>query len=364
MNINEINNVLTEKVHRFNMLSCKKNISKKKLEQFYKEIEPDLEQLTYFMPQVYFNMDNEDSSEFLLFMIPKFRSIISKFNSDRNDFCAFFYSVLKTKTKSFNVSKAQNYVREDLVLNSFEVADSVLQANYTAKMSQSVPLSDKTFIKNSSDEMKRLRYALKHSITIRRRFFVYILSICPFLDAMTLSDISVLGRYNYPQVMVLTGFLTAKCKSIIETKEKLIESRNLCFTRKLEIQRDLRNMNLSGYGIKRTQEFLDSLNEKIDRKNFQIDNFPNHVPYQDLADLLHVNKNTVSTQIFYARKFISWCCQKKLDIESNIFDFAVGSALVRDLILGRWRNENIDKDFREFLPIEEFGIDIGIDTKQ
>lgn len=365
MNIDEINKSLTRQVHLYNSMRIE-GAPTQRLDALFSKIEPSLETLTYFLPQLYLGMDQEDASDFLLEVMPKFRKIICKFDQDSNDFCAFFFSVLKVKTRAFNFSKAVDFKRENLVLNSFDVSNIWTPNEDFEDMA--VAESPASVGNNSeSDGMKRLKYALKHSPTARRRFCIYILSISPFIDALTLSDICNLAKLNYPQMMVLTGILTAKCQEIFSEKERLIETRNLYYTRKLEVQKTIEDLANYGADTARTQNFLDALNARIDKKNLQIDNLATHVPYKDLADLLNINSATVSSQIFYARKLIAWCCQEKFDIESNLMDFAFGTSLARDIIFEKWKYENLEKNFTEFSPVNEFnitlGLEDGIDTK-
>lgn len=365
MNIDEINKSLTRQVHLYNSMRIE-GAPAQRLDALFSKIEPSLETLTYFLPQLYLGMDQEDASDFLLELMPKFRKIICKFEQESNDFCAFFFSVLKVKTRAFNFSKAVDFKRENLVLNSFDVSSiwSPSEDFEELEVAENHEPSDEN---SESDGMKRLKYALKHSPTARRRFCIYILSISPFIDALTLSDICNLARLNYPQMMVLTGILTEKCQEIFSEKERLIEARNLYYTRKLEVQNAIDDLEHYGADTARNQNFLNVLNARIDRKNFQIDNLNTHVPYKDLADLLNINSATVSSQIFYARKLVSWCCQEKFDIESNLMDFAFGTSLARDIIFEKWKYENLDKNFTEFSPVKEFNIKLeledGIDTK-
>lgn len=158
--------------------------------------------ISYFLPQTDFDMKEEDASEFILYLKPYVESIILSFQG--GDLTSYISKTLKHRLTSFYRSKT----REARAQSVAEI-ESGIEMLYDSEQRYRTELDEQVLSDNKSTSVKLLRAVFADNSIVRRRFFIFLASLCPFVSepdlALICKDLSI----NYRETIGLRKYLIA-----------------------------------------------------------------------------------------------------------------------------------------------------------
>lgn len=287
----------------------------------YEEIEATVVELTYSFPQIYFGLNEEDASEFVLFIYPELKGIIQRYNPQRGSFEQYLCSIIKFKLKIFHAEQEHEKFNRKLV--EYTQFPEIYNG-YVVKETPSVP---------DSSKLKIINYVFYYSSSARRRFFVFFMSLAPFMSFSEIEEICSLFCYDRKQTYSLIDKLKAYCTDSLEELEKLKMKRNLYFSRYL-LSNDKNNLFIR------------------DKKNAEIGLLQKRANYRDLGIVLNLTAGSVGNYLYYSRNLLTWiqdvyefCSPRELGIQPDLYTNVLAMKYEGKKIL-----------LKPFKPIEEFQI--------
>lgn len=290
--------------------------------------------MAYTYPQEYFNLEEEDASEFLLDIYPDLMKIADNYNRESGTFEAYFYSIMKVRVRMFLFHK-QMTKRTQKVINQVLGSDLYFQS------------IEKNGFSDETKESKALRFILGHSEAARRKFFVMFLCISPYLERETIESCCRVLKFEFSQTMDLISRLFDKCYDEISIMEDLKEKRTTYFTKYIQSQ----GLSVAESSAMRNLTLCR-------RKNEEISNIQRKTSYKPIADLLNLSVGTIGNYLFYSRKLLMWVS----DPDKTKMEVSDYSPSRRVLDYARKYLKGLDelpkKKIKMFYPKAEFNIKI------
>lgn len=269
----------------------------------YHSIERRIMEMGYQLPQYYFNLDEEDASEFLLFLHSQIPSIISKYTITRGEFEHYFFAVLKTQIKAFTRYRSTESAKHNAFVHASCTDDQIL-------------CTSKRGFEIQSDASVRLSYVVNHSYPVRKRFFVMIVSLSPYLSVDEIDDLCSVFRIDLLETLIFTSAVSGLCQKDLAELDELRSQRSAYYAQ---------------YLSKCLDHVMDEADRKLyhmNRKNSQIAGVQKRARCSAVAKVLGVPEGTVANCLFKARNLLKFVLSpndetltsKDLSIKRDLFE--------------------------------------------
>lgn len=306
--------------------------------------------IIYNLPSETHLIQEEDASEFLLFMEPKLDRIIANYKSGVSDFKTYLCAILQKKIKSFYKTKNVQLQRE-MVINTcysgyeYEINE---EANITSYVAERRDIN--VF---ESPALHKLKFLCRSSKTVKKRLFIYIMYIALNLQYSEITAICEQFGFDTNETLELYE----KINNLAPNREHsniYKERRNISWTRSLFLQNDKAVRNyLSDYTMDSFyQSRIDKYEDSFNYQKKVLNESKTTVSRTLLSEIFGISVASAGASVYYTKNIIKYCLgeyvsAQNLGISNQLFDICQSDS---------WHFA--PEPFKEnlFVPSEEFRI--------
>lgn len=328
----------------------------------FESIREILIEFTYYVPQTRLGLAEEDSSDFVLYVLESLETILLKYRPEANDFYSYYCAVLDNKIKSFYRNRRINYFKEKSAVKAqslFDVSMFPISTNFN-----NYSVSENSASACKTKMAQKLRFLALKSKTTQRRLFVYIISISPFTSISTIKDLCVLFEIDWNQTNKLILYIENHHSESIDYYNDLTVRRNRMYCRSLELEHEI-NIHSFFCDYNKANTKLDrllKLRQELCNKNTQLRRANLHINYTTLSKILQTTKQAVASSAFYSKNLISWCNDFS-SIESSNKTLGLPQDLIDKILTGKWEKEKVRvTHLSVFYPEHTFSINYKLNV--
>ena len=310
------------------------------LQSIHDEIVFEIRIIIYHLPQLYFQLPEEDAAEFLLYMDQKIDRIINNYKYVSSDFLSYIYPILSKKIKSFMQAKFIKQHREDTIIKYHSLYETILNNSQT---SSPVCVSDSDLSK--SDTVRRFKFILRNHETSKKRFFIFISSLSNVLPETTVKTICKTLNFDLDETSRLISKISDSV-SLSERQQTLTEKRNITWLKYLFTE-NKQNKEETDNG--KTKMYLESLN----RQNSAIKERKTTVSKTIIARILNITQSSAGLAFFYIKNIMNFCMQNEKYECKNL---GISQPIFKAICNGTWENYPEPETEDLFSPFKAFKI--------
>lgn len=276
--------------------------------------------ISYFLPQTDFGMKEEDASEFILYLKPHVEKIILSFQG--GDLTSYISKTLKCRLTSFYRSKT----REARAQSVAEI-ETGIEMLYDSVQRYGTELEEQILSENTSEPIKLLRAVFAENRTARRRFFIFLASLCPFVSEPDLAVICKDLSISYRETIGLRKYLIAiseadKTIAAIKASE---ERRNNNFSLALinEIKAEIKHNEglleeAQAYQAKAEHRKLLVKKSLMNNRKLSLGLGP-----KLLSTVFNESSGTIANGLCLTKRLLSWCLSPSSYSSSIMLDLRI-----------------------------------------
>ncbi len=315
---------LSDSIIRFQAL-CKKHRADNECRDLEKHLTNEVLIISYFLPQTEFGMKEEDASDFILYLKPYVEDILLSFQG--GDFSIYIRKTLKNRLSSFYRMKT----RENRNLSIAEIEGGI-DMLYESEHRYGTEIESRVLSDNNSAPVMLLRAVFARSKIARKRFFIFLSSLCPFISepdlALICKDLSI----NFREASGIRKYLIAisdadkTMADIKETEER--RNSNFAFAIINEIKAELKQKE----GLKEeAQEYMEKAERRkelvrkslLGNRKMSLGLGP-----KLLSSVFDETQGTVANDICLTKRLLSWCLSPSSYSPEIMLDLRINQSFV------------------------------------
>jgi len=351
---------ITEKVIIYRRLEKEKGPASPEAIELKSQISREVLHLSYYIPQKFFKLQEEDASEFSLEIYREVDYLISNYKPGIASFHRFLNSYLEFRVRKFYNNKRKANHKEIAILGGHEYYEEKLQ-NEETQNRMFEPYTPRHLPKGIK---KKMLFTFMRNPGTHKKFFLLSLTTMPFMSISSVTELCRLFRFDLNQTLKLCERLNILCNQQISETQRLEERRNYYWGRMLQLNEQIAAENTpETYNGNEDLDFLAELNRQKHRNRIRdLDERIIHVPHPLLASELGITSKTMNTMLYHARNYVSWLLGRNSQAVPD-GETGINRRTAQEIEEGLWKDRNVRAEaVPRFIPSEHFKLKMFTET--
>ncbi|MCR5761663.1 MAG: hypothetical protein K6F82_06730 [Sphaerochaetaceae bacterium] len=276
--------------------------------------------ISYFYPQTDLGLKEEDASDFILYLRPYLEGILLDYQG--GEFIFYIRKILQNRLASFY--RARNRQTEPM-----EVAemDSGINMLFEAENKYGGDVEEQALSCCESQPVSILRSVFAENHLARKRFFIFLSSLCPFISEPDLAIICKDMSINFRETKKIRTYLIKKTEAdkIIADMKKTEERRNCNYA--MALINEIRASSKREEGL--TDEALKYQAKAEHRKDLIKKSLVENrklsfgIGPSVLAPLFNMSKGTIANDMCLTKRLLAWSLSPESYSDSMMLEMRI-----------------------------------------